>query len=144
MPTARAPTPIRRNVAEDVPARCPPSEPWACAGSAASRTARMASPASVCRWSEIDIELQPPLRAGSVVGRIVHLTHAGEVVQAAHVVRIELALAPHPAAAGDGVDAIVDVVVEHVRAREAHVESPLRQLEPAGELDVPRVLHRRV
>src|SRR5712692_4891668 len=104
MPTARAPTPMRRNVADDVPARCPPSEPCACADPAASRTTRPASAASVRRGSEVDIELQPPLRTGSVVGRIVHLAHVGEVVQAAHMGRIELALAPHPATAGDGVD----------------------------------------
>src|SRR5690349_622679 len=114
MPTARAPTPMRRNVAEDVPARWPPSVPCACAVPAPSRAAPVTSAIRSRRGSEVDIELQPPLRPGTVVGRVVHLAHVRVVVEAGDVVRVELALAPHPAEARDRVDAVVDVVVEHV------------------------------
>src|SRR6185503_11871387 len=91
MPTARAPTPMRRNVADDVPARCPPSEPCARAAPGATRSARAiavessaaglpapfaagaASPPE--RLLEIDIELGPP-HAGAVARGVVDRAHA--------------------------------------------------------------------
>src|SRR4051812_45246760 len=105
MPTARAPTPMRRNVAEDVPALWPPSEPWAWAVIATNNAASVRKPVRVSRAglgvhrnrptlapgirrSEVDIELQPPLRARAVVRRVVDLGDVREIVQAADVVGV--------------------------------------------------------
>src|SRR5262245_5563119 len=142
IPTARAPTPMRRNVADDVPARCPPSVTCAPASPHAHSTpsASSAPPGSL----EVHIELEPPLAAGAVVGRIVHLAHAHVVVDVGHVRRVVLARAEDAAAAGDPVHAVVDVVVEDVRALEAQVEAGVPEPEPVIDLEVGRDLDRRV
>src|SRR5262249_16687452 len=106
MPTARAPTPSRRDVADDGPGRWPPGGARARA-EAATRSSAATRPA---KRLQIDIELQPPLRARTVVRRVVDLGDVREVVQAADVVRVVLALAPDPAASRDRVDAVVEVV----------------------------------
>src|SRR5436190_19237005 len=96
MPTARAPTPILRNVADDVPARWPPSEPCARAMPGTTGSARAIAaarqPASVrervpkraASWPErlltIHIELGPP-HGVAVVRRVVDRAHARELVE---------------------------------------------------------------
>src|SRR5580765_4866800 len=159
MPTARAPMPMRRNVADDVPARWPPSEACANAVAGASNATSVTSMANRAngrrgpdrararragRMLEVRIKLQLPLRAGSIVGRVIHLAHLGVVGEPADVVRVVLPLPPDAAEAGDRIDAIVDVVVEQVRGRDAEVETAGPGHEPAVQLEVRRVLHRRV
>src|SRR5580765_499893 len=155
MPTARAPTPIRRNVADDVPARWPPSEPWACAARGASAPAsritsapaspprRRAAHRAGVRRSEIDIELCLP-HAVAVVRGVVDRAHAREVVEAGEVARVVLAVTPARAQAAESVHDIERVVVEDVRARDAEVVALGAELEPAIELEIHRELRRRV
>src|SRR5437773_3220571 len=102
---------MRRNVAEDVPSRWPPSEVCSaartCDSASASTTASIAGATRAERpGSEIDIELQPPLGTGPVVGRVVDRADVDEVVHTVHVVGIERALAPDVAATGDRVDPV--------------------------------------
>src|SRR5438046_8065656 len=146
MPSARAPTPMRRNVPDDVPARCSPSELCAMAGEAApiSAAAVAAKRPARRKRSEIDIELRSPLGAGAVVRRVIDSANANELVQAVDVVGIEAAFAPDVALAGDRIDAIDEVVVEDVRALQAQVEAAAHHLEPAVHLDVGGDLERSV
>src|SRR5262245_33815369 len=119
MPTARAPMPMRRNVADDVPARWPPSEPCACAPAPAHASSTAAAVARAVHRAvrdiesplEVHIELKPPLRPGSVVRRIAHLRDVHEIVHPADVRGIELAMTPDAAPAGDRIDAVVQIVV---------------------------------
>src|SRR6516162_8973727 len=151
MPTARAPTPMRRNVPDDVPARCPPSEACACAVPGAPSHATEAITQARAprrrpvleRLLKIHIELHPPLRP-AVVGRVVDRAHAREIVEPGEIARIVLAVAPRQAPAAERVHDADRVVVEDVRAGEADVEPPRADVEPAVDLEVDRELCRCV
>src|SRR5262249_5210165 len=161
MPTARAPTPMRRNVADEVPARCPPSEPCASAGPAgahrdasaartiaiedASLLRRLAERAASSpeRLLEIHIELEPP-PAAAVVPRIAHPRRGGGLVEAAEQPRVVATVAPGEPEAVVRVDLADGPVVEDVRALQAEVEAARADVEPAVELEVDRQLRRRV
>src|SRR5262245_55869102 len=148
MPTARAPTPMRRNVPLDVPARCPPSEPCACALAGASSSAAATAIASGAASSpegrlEVHIELGPP-RAAAVVRWVVDRAHTRELVESGEVARVGQAVAPARPPAAVRVDHIDSEVIENVRARDAEVEAPGPEQEPAVDLEVDRELRRRV
>src|SRR5436309_11827166 len=117
-PVARAPSPILRKVPEAVPARCSPSVNCARAGAAASDATSTARPAAAASRDaarraglEVVIKREPPLRRRPVVGRVVHLGLLDEIVDVEHR-RVVLAHAPHPATAGDAVDAVDDAGAE--------------------------------
>src|SRR6185369_1259834 len=139
IPTARAPTPMRRNPPDEVPMRWLPSA-CACAVVAssgnisASVAASAAAGRQAVRRSEIDIEDQPPFGAAAVVRRIVDGPGLHVVVEAVHVGRIELALAPHVALAGHLVDAIDHAGAEDVRRLQARHPPPPDQPERTVEL----------
>src|SRR5262249_27156553 len=142
MPTARAPTPMRRNVADDVPARCPPSEPCACAAPgtptpAAAQPMATSAASRPGRLLQVHIELHPPL-ASAVVRRVRNRAHAREVVEAREIAGVVLAVAPRQPLAVERIHDVDRVVVEHVRAREADVEAPRADVEPAVDLEVER------
>src|SRR5262249_25460703 len=131
MPTARAPTPMRRNVADDVPARCPPSEPCARATCGTNnRTVSSSRAASLPerhakrraslleRLSKIHIELGPP-HAAAVVRWVGDRAHVRELVEAREESRVVLAVAPAQARAAERIHDVDRVVVEDVRARDA-------------------------
>src|SRR5262245_8506078 len=101
---------MRRKVPDDVPARCPPSELWACAVTGAAAISAASASGARAR-SEVDIELKPPRGARTVVGRVVHLGNPGVVVDVRHVRGVVLALAPHVALARDLVDTVDEPVV---------------------------------
>src|SRR5262245_60425923 len=147
MPTARAPTPMRRNVPDDVPARWPPSEPCARATEASSSPPAKAMARRAAslpdRLLEIDIELRPP-HAVAVVRGVVDRAHVLELVEAGEVTRVGLAVAPAQPAAGERVHDVDGVVAEDVRAGDAEVEAALAELEPAVDLEIDRELRRGV
>src|SRR5215831_19702114 len=135
MPTARAPTPMRRNVADDVPARCPPSEPWANAGADVAHSASHASANRPERLLEIHIELEPP-HAAAVVRGIAHGRRVRGLVETAEQPRVVVAVAPGEPEAVVRVDHADRAVVEDVRALDAEIEAPRADVEPAVELQV--------
>src|SRR5262245_57232390 len=122
MPCARAPTPMRRNVADEVPSRWLPNPPCARAELCAITRARHAAASAERRTElEVHIELEPPCRAAAVVRRIVDQAGLHVIVEAVDVVRIEGAFAPHVALAGDRIDAIDHLGAEDVVALQAQI-----------------------
>src|SRR5258706_11278951 len=111
MPTARAPTPMRRNVAEDVPARWPPSD--VCARLVPADASSPSRAAHAASRLEVHIELHPPLGA-AVVGRVVHRLHARELVETREQARVVLPVPPHQTQPVERVHHADRPVLEHV------------------------------
>src|SRR5437762_7885357 len=112
--------PILRNVADEVPARWPPSENCAAAGRAARATTSRASSGAM-RFLEVIVEGQSPDRAGSVVRGVVGaIDHLASALEIDHVV----AGPDRNSLAGGGVDALDDPVVEDIVADQAQIEAP--------------------
>src|SRR5262245_11831354 len=126
MPTGRAPTPILRKVAAEVPTRWPPSDVWARAGtgapSAKAATRRRAP------GLEVIIDSRAPLRAGQVVRRVAE--HADQqrfarrfARQPGQLLFREQSLAGLVAVSGQRIDAARDLGVEDVGAGEREIET---------------------
>ena len=90
---------------------------------------------------EVQIERELPLGADAIVRGVVQRTHPQVVVHAAHVRRVEDALAPDIAATGDRIDTVDQVVVEHVRPGEAQFHTPAEQPEAAAHTEIRGELH---
>src|SRR5262245_9522160 len=121
MPTGRAPTPILRNVAADVPTRWPPSEVWARAAGAVAASAAATPSNARMRSLEVIVESQAPLCAGQVARRILKLADDPRRARliARQLVQLflrEQALPRFIALAGEWIDAAGNVRVEDVGA----------------------------
>src|SRR5262245_14601127 len=137
MPCARAPTPMRRKVADDVPSRWLPNPPWAraepCAIVSATSVSARAQPQMAL---EVHIELEPPGCAAAVVRRIVDDSGLHVIVQAVDVIGIERALAPYVALPRDRIDAVDHLGPEDVVALQAQIAAAIEHRKSIVQLEI--------